>query len=187
MGKKGEYKDVLGEYMKLTRIVMEEIFIYNQNPRLVDYEVAVAKYKSQHELLFTGQYTKRDVHTSVLRAIKELEKRGEIIHVGKYYYPSNMFDLHLHLEDFKNHVRLSQDTLAIISGTTYAIGLESNQNVDEIKKIIRGFLGEDRIFSLHFLDDVLFIIMKEIPNKSYLAELRTIIKATYDFQHTTID
>ena len=184
MGRKGEYDDVRSEYMKMVRSIMERIYPQNTSPRLVDYEQAVADYKTRRHG-FRNKYTKRDVHTQVGRAIKELVRLGEVLHVGKYYYPADMYTLHLALEDFKKNVKVSKRMLAIISGTTYAISLEPEQDIELVKRVVRSSLGDKNVFELLLIDNVLVIIMGKNAPSAHIVELSTIVEKTYDYQHPT--
>ena len=182
MGKKGEYKNVQLAYIKMVSAVMEHIYPQNEHPRLVDYEQAVAEYKNKHELVFAGAVTKRDVHTQVYRAVKQLEKMGELIHVGRYYYPADIYNFRIGVEDFKKNVQLAKGTLATISGTTYAIALESGQNAEQVKKSVLKFLRDINVFNLVFIDNTLIIIMNDITTVEYITELRSCIELAYKYQ-----
>lgn len=187
MGRKGEYADVQSEYIRIVMSVMESIYPQNAHPRLVDYEQAVAEYKSRHELVFTGAFTKRDVHTQVYRAVKQLVEMGELTHVGRYYYPADIYNFRIGLEDFKKNVKLAKGTLATISGTTYAIALENGQDVERVKRNVMDFLRDINVFNLVFIDNTLIIIMNDMTTVEYITELRSCIKLAYEYQQKNND
>lgn len=187
MGRKGEYKNVQSEYIRLVRAVMEHIYPQNDHPRLVDYEKAVAEYKNKHELVFAGALTKRDVHTQVYRAVKQLEKMGELIHIGRHYYPADIYNFRIGLEDFKKNVQLAKGTLATISGTTYAIALESGQNAEQVKRSVMDFLRNINVFNLIFMDNTLIIIMNDMTTVEYITELRSCVELAYEYQQQKKD
>ena len=183
MGRNGEYKNVGSEYIRMVRAVLEHIYPQNLYPRLVDYEQAVAEYKNRNELVLHGAFTKRDVHTQVYRAVKQLEQMGELIHIGRYYYPADIYNFRIGLEDFKKNVKLAKGTLATISGTTYAIALENGQEVEQVKRNVMYFLRDVNVFNLIFIDNTLIIIMNDMTTVEYITELRSCIELAYEYQH----
>lgn len=176
-------ESVRSEYEDIIKAVMDMVYYEHEHPRLVDFELAVASYKTQKEMMYDFPYTKRGVHTQVYRAMKALEKRGVIIHMGRYYYPTHLYGFYSGLEDFKKNVKLAKDTVAIISSSTYAIALEPGQDIQRVKESVTSFFREEKVFKLLYIDDTLIIIVNDYSDTRYIAYLVDIVRQTYRFQH----
>lgn len=160
--------------LKARSIVYEK----HKRPQLVHYEEVVADLKTKESI--SGEYTKRQVHASVRRALLKLESIGEIIRDGKCFYGLEEYEDYIGKENFKKYVIPSLPRAEIVNINTYAVKLESAQDHEMINKAVLGYLGKERLYASFVCDNVLIIILDSSRNCIDGAEdLRKMIEDAY--------
>ena len=142
----------------LIKEVLASVYAECRNPKLVHYEIAVAKLKCQKLGLEPETYSHRQVHTSVWRSMNELIECGLVVKEGPYYYGIKEYDDYCGKYDFKKYVYPANDDFEYISGNTVAVKLEEVGDHDLINKAVSQKFGESKVYASYIYDNVLVII-----------------------------
>ena len=142
----------------LIKEVLASVYAECRNPKLVHYEIAVAKLKCQKLGLEPETYSHRQVHTSVWRSMNELIECGVVVKEGPYYYGIKEYDDYCGKYDFKKYVYPANDDFEYISGNTVAVKLEEVGDHDLINKAVSQKFGESKVYASYIYDNVLVII-----------------------------
>lgn len=142
----------------LIKEVLASVYAECRNPKLVHYEIAVAKLKCQKLGLDPDTYSHRQVHTSVWRSMNELIECGLVVKEGPCYYGIKEYDDYCGKYDFKKYVYPANDKFEFISENTVAVKLEEIADHDLINKAVAQKFGESRIYASYIYDNVLVMI-----------------------------
>ena len=142
----------------LIKEVLASVYAECRNPKLVHYEIAVAKLKCQKLGLEPETYSHRQVHTSVWRSMNELIECGLVVKEWPYYYGIKEYDDYCGKYDFKKYVYPANDDFEYISGNTVAVKLEEVGDHDLINKAVSQKFGESKVYASYIYDNVLVII-----------------------------
>lgn len=142
----------------LIKEVLASVYAECRNPKLVHYEIAVAKLKCQKLGLEPETYSHRQVHTSVWRSMNELIECGLVVKEGPYYYGIKEYDDYCGKYDFKKYVYPANDDFEFISENTVAVKLEEVGDHDLINKAVSQKFGESKVYASYIYDNVLVII-----------------------------
>ena len=142
----------------LIKEVLASVYAECRNPKLVHYEIAVAKLKCQKLGLDPDTYSHRQVHTSVWRSMNELIECGLVVKEGPYYYGIKEYDDYCGKYDFKKYVYPTNDDFEFVSENTIAVKLEEVGDHDLINKAVSQKFGESKVYASYIYDNVLVII-----------------------------
>lgn len=138
--------------------VLESVYLKHEHPRLVDYEEAVAQLKNEKLEVIGCPYTKRSVHTSVHRSMKELVEKGDVIKEGKYYYGRLEYEDYCGKQDFRKYIYPISYDFVPMSENVVAIKLAQAENHDAINHAVIRRLGEKKVYASFICDNVLTIV-----------------------------
>ena len=162
--------------------VLAIVYASHECPQMVHYEEAVAELKCEKLELKPGSYTKRQVHTSVWRALKQLVESGDVIKDGKYYYGKEEYADYSGKNDFRKYVHPASYEFVMMSENTVVIKLEQAENHDAINSAVIRKLGENRVYTSFVYDKVLIIVFyKDAFDYDCVQDLSSAISEAYQY------
>ena len=190
MGRKKKQTSVTNTYVKYLRDVLPLVATDTRYPKLVDYERHVASlvaHDRNKEMLQNNPdatpvtYTARDVHTQVWRAMQVLCQAGEVLYINGHYYPASE-DGVLLFALLRDNIPLRSPAVHIISGTTYALAITPEYDLQKIEFTLQACLGKENLFGFFIQNNILVILLSPAAPPALLAELAAWVKDAYWYQ-----
>ena len=184
---------IMLEYVGYLREVLPLVASASRYPKLAEYEYRVAKlleHKLNKQLFESKEYSDnikpyrydaRSVHTQVWRAMQYLVKIGVVEKIGTHYYPAGESGT-IHFQIFSDGIRLSSPNVHIISSTAYAITIEPNQEINELKSVMKSCLGEENLFGIFVQNELMLVLISPTAPTDLIAEFTSWVKDAYDIQ-----
>ena len=172
-------------YKELVCKVMQEVFNAKKEPRVVDYEEAVANWLNKecgYSEKDSRRYTTRSVHSQVYKAVMALIEEDVLVYYkDKYIIPYSEENRLVAVElVIKKSVRFAKKEVFELGGKIVGISFDSQneKELGDFTEIILEYIDEERIFEYFYINNTLMILLIE-ENHVIVDNLKRIVDETY--------
>ena len=169
------------------KTLVDEVLSNNKSDFFTQKEIQNRIEKIKKEKDGDNSYSYKSLQSTVSRRLKELQKNGVVIKIGKTYAYKTTQNIHYIIkDDICSKVTFFKDKVFIISPNVVAVPVNGTA-VNIAKELFNEYYGEEGFYGALYIDEYLLLMLNteaiDMDIKQIAEDIEEIIKSSKQFEH----
>ena len=173
------------------KYLVDQVLIDNKDKFFTQQEIGDAIIKLKEEADTKYSYSENSIQPTVSKRLKDLQKNGTVIKIGrKYAYKTTKNIHHVVRDDICTKVTFFKERVFVMSRNLVAVPV-NGATVSIAKELFRDYLGDEGLYDALYMDSYLILMLKiddiDMSIDEVADDLNNVIRDAQQFENNRQD